>query len=52
MLKQDKQKLSLIVTQIIKQLVGKGISINEMEYILDEAKCQIKDLIPSCNKST
>jgi len=48
----EKQKLLQTTSEIIKKLVSEGTSINEMEYILDEAKYQIKDLIPSCNKST
>ena len=43
---QNKQKLLQITTDIIKKLVSEGISINEMEFILDEVKCQIRDLIP------
>ena len=48
---QNKQKLLQITSDIIKKLVSEGASINEMEYVLDEAKFQIKDLIPSFNKS-
>lgn len=51
MIEQKKQKLIQITSEIIKKMVSEGISINEMEYILDEAKCKIKDLIPSFNRN-
>ena len=51
MIKQKEQKFTKIISEIIKIMVSEGITINEMEYILDEAKYKIKDLIPSVNRN-